>query len=136
MNSQNEIIEARIDTIESSYEYMLAFAAQGRDTDEGMTGGPSVRETLTELSEALIDLGDSVPIAKSDIATRAFAETLAADATHARRAVELVLSRSRISSQLVDNLNATIHLRSVLTDLFLIDEALKCQKTSSEEPIS
>ena len=28
-------------------------------------------------------------------------------------------------SQLVDNLNASIHLRALLTDLFLIDEALK-----------
>jgi hypothetical protein len=110
---------------------MLAFAAQGRDTDEGMTGGPSVRETLSELSIALKDLSEPVRLIERAAAMREFAETLAADAIHARRAVELVLSRPRISSQLVDNLNATIHLRSVLTDLFLIDEALKCQKKSS-----
>ena len=30
-----------------------------------------------------------------------------------------------ISSQLVDNLNASIHLRTLLTDIFLIDETLK-----------
>jgi hypothetical protein len=30
-----------------------------------------------------------------------------------------------ISSPLVDNLNASIHLRALLTDIFLIDEALK-----------
>lgn len=131
MNSPNQIIDARIETIESSYEYMLAFAAQGRDTDEGMTGGPSVRETLSELSSALMDLSEPVRLIERAAAMREFAETLAADAIHARRAVELVLSRARISSQLVDNLNATIHLRSVLTDLFLIDEALKCQNTSS-----
>jgi len=29
-----------------------------------------------------------------------------------------------MSSQLVDNLNANIHLRALLTDLFLVDEAL------------
>lgn len=131
MKSPNQIIDARIETIESSYEYMLAFAAQGRDTDEGMTGGPSVRETLSELSTALMDLSEPVRLIEQAAAMREFAETLAADAIHARRAVELVLSRARISSQLVDNLNATIHLRSVLTDLFLIDEALKCQKKSS-----
>jgi hypothetical protein len=30
-----------------------------------------------------------------------------------------------MSSQLVDNLNASIHIRALLTDVFLIDEALK-----------
>jgi hypothetical protein len=30
-----------------------------------------------------------------------------------------------IISPLVDNLNASIHLRALLTDIFLIDEALK-----------
>ena len=39
-------------------------------------------------------------------------------------ALELVLAQPSISSQLVDNLNASIHLRALLTDLFLIDEIL------------
>ena len=37
----------------------------------------------------------------------------------------MVLAQKWISSQLVDNLNASIHLRTLLTDIFLIDEALK-----------
>jgi hypothetical protein len=36
-----------------------------------------------------------------------------------------VLAQTSISSQLIDNLNAWIHLRALLTDLFLIDEILK-----------
>jgi hypothetical protein len=36
-----------------------------------------------------------------------------------------VLAQPAISSQLVDNLNASIHVRALLTDLFLLDEALK-----------
>jgi hypothetical protein len=47
----------------------------------------------------------------------------------ANGAVRLVLARPDISSQLVDNLNASIHLRALLTDLFVVDEALKPQKT-------
>jgi len=35
-----------------------------------------------------------------------------------------VEAQASISSQLVDNLNAGIHLRAVLTDLFLVDELL------------
>ena len=40
-------------------------------------------------------------------------------------AVELVLAQPAISSQLVDNLNASSHLRAVLTDLFLFGEILR-----------
>ena len=48
-------------------------------------------------------------------------------ARDARTAIELVLAQSSISSQLVDNLNASVHVRKVLTDLFLIDEILTPQ---------
>jgi hypothetical protein len=36
-----------------------------------------------------------------------------------------VLAQKTIGSQIVDNLNASIHLRTLLTDLFLLDEGLK-----------
>ena len=45
-----------------------------------------------------------------------------------RAAIQLVLAQPSISSQLVDNLNASIHLRALLTDLFLIDEVLKARR--------
>jgi hypothetical protein len=38
--------------------------------------------------------------------------------------MELVLAQPAISSQLIDNLNASIHLRALLTDLFLVGEIL------------
>ena len=47
------------------------------------------------------------------------------DAGAALAAVRLVQAQPSISSQLVDNLNASIHLRALLTDLFLLDEILK-----------
>ena len=47
------------------------------------------------------------------------------DAGDARAAVGLVLAQPSISSQLIDNLNASIHLRALLTDLFLIDEIVR-----------
>jgi hypothetical protein len=34
-------------------------------------------------------------------------------------------SLGSIGSQIIDNLNASIHVRALLTDLFLIDEALE-----------
>jgi hypothetical protein len=47
------------------------------------------------------------------------------DARDSLAAIELVLVQPAISSQLVDNLNASIHLRALLTDLVLVDELLK-----------
>ena len=57
----------------------------------------------------------------------AFIAVLDRDAHAAQAAVRLVLAQPGISSQLVDNLNASIHLRALLTDLFLVDEVLKTQ---------
>jgi hypothetical protein len=55
----------------------------------------------------------------------AFIAMLNKDAADARTAVGLVLAQPSISSQLVDNLNASIHLRALLTDLFLMDEIVR-----------
>ena len=57
----------------------------------------------------------------------AFFAVLDRDARESLAAIELVLAQPAISSQLVDNLNASIHLRALLTDLFLVSEILKAQ---------
>jgi len=56
---------------------------------------------------------------------RGFVAVIDRDARDASAAIQLVLSLPAIGSQVVDNLNASIHLRALLTDLFLIDEVLK-----------
>ena len=57
----------------------------------------------------------------------AFLAVLDRDARDSLAAVELVLAQPSISSQLVDNLNASIHLRALLTDLFLVGEIVRKQ---------
>ena len=124
-------LDERIEAIETGYEFMLAYAAQGRDTDKGAAAGRSVREYLERMDEALAGLGAIVTACaeRADAQLTAVAQPFLAvvetDARIARAAILLVLSRPDISSQLVDNLNASIHLRALLTDLFIIDEALK-----------
>jgi hypothetical protein len=54
----------------------------------------------------------------------AFFAVLDRDARDSLAAIELVLAQPAISSQLIDNLNASIHFRALLTDLFLVDEIL------------
>ncbi len=127
MSLLEQNLSTQIEVVESAYEFMLAYAAQGRDSDEKVAGGSEIERVLTALAAALTVLRDDT--AKSGLPDQfqEFTKTLSMDAKHAGNAVSLVLSQARISSQLVDNLNASIHLRAVLTDLFLIDEALKCQ---------
>lgn len=126
-----EALEAAIDTIEGGYEFLLAYAAQGRRTDRDAVAAQRPRERLGAMAEALAAL----PALASSLAdmtdtglrarSAAFFDALARDAEIAAAAIELVLAQSDIGSQLVDNLNASIHLRAVLTDIFLIDEAFK-----------
>ena len=129
-------LKNRCEKIEECYEFMLAYAAQGLRTEPG-GGGSQVRTLLTRCDQALDGLGDVLahivrsealePAAKYD----AFIAMLNRDASDARAAVGLVLAQPSISSQLVDNLNASIHLRALLTDLFLIDEIVRAEPVGS-----
>ncbi len=115
---------ASLDTIEEAYEFMLAYAAQGRDTDAGQSVGPAIRPMLEKMHAALGVIADRVADAYAHDAGAGFVATLRDDAIKAAHSVQVALNCERISSQLVDNLNASIHLRAVLTGLFLADEAL------------
>ncbi len=124
--------DQRIDAIEAGYEFFLAYAAQGRTTDRDASGVASqLRDRLDNMAEALNGLGDVVRRCAAacnpewpNIGTRFFA-AIDDDAAKAEGALRLVLAQSDISSQLIDNLNASIHLRALLTDIFIADEALK-----------
>lgn len=109
----------QIETIESGYEYLLAYAAQGKDTDETGGGAASeVRTRLTAMAEAASSISASL---EGDDST--FGWVILDDARKAHAAISLVLEQKGISSEMVDNLNASIHLRALLTDLFLLSEA-------------
>ncbi|HUK01295.1 MAG TPA: hypothetical protein VLW26_03355 [Steroidobacteraceae bacterium] len=120
----------RIEAIEAGYEYLLAYAAQGRPTDEGS----NTRDMLAAMHAALKGLADVVrPLFSGAPAVSAFLDAVERDAGVAAGAIALVLARHPIPSALIDNLNASIHLRALLTDLFLIDQALKTSPRSSSD---
>ena len=118
-------LEEQLDVIESSYEFMLAYAAQGRESESDAGAGPNVREVLNQLSNALTHLEQALQGEGVLESAEPFRAVLRSDLGKAQAAVSLVLGTPSISSQLVDNLNASIHLRALLTDLFLVDEASK-----------
>jgi hypothetical protein len=122
-------LAARCDTIEECYEFMLAYAAQGLPTE-----GAQIREFLARCDAALKGLSDFASTfdgqSQSDSRSpyTAFMAVLGRDARDSQAAVQLVLAQASIGSQLIDNLNASIHLRALLTDLFLFDEVLKAHR--------
>jgi hypothetical protein len=131
-------ISERCDTIEECYEFMLAYAAQGLPSDEGSRSGGQIREYLGRAVKAISGLADSCATAlkegRLDPAEkyRAFFAVLQRDASDSLAAIELVLAQPAIGSPLIDNLNASIHLRALLTDLFLLTEIAKIQSTSAK----
>ena len=126
---------SRINTIEEAYEFMLAYASQGLSTDQGNDPGRQAREYLKRCDAALsglpgvgtryVEQEGLQPTTPYD----AFVSVIEHDARHAQAAIQLVLAQPAISSQMVDNLNASIHLRALLTDLFLIDEVFKSRRS-------
>jgi len=122
---------ARCDTIEEAYEFMLAYAAQGVANEQGSPAGSQIREFLARCDGALTGLVDALNHSIRQVGVRsperyyAFIRVVERDVQSAQAAVQLVLAQPSISSMLVDNLNASTHLRAVLTDLFLLDEVLK-----------
>ena len=55
-------LKQRIEAIETGYEFMLAYAAQGRQTDKGAAAGRNVREYLDAMVVALEGLGSADPL--------------------------------------------------------------------------
>ena len=123
--SETESLAQRIEVIERGYEYLLAYAAQGRQDDKGT----ELRETLARMHEALTAMQGTISLAFGDLPLHAgtahYFEAAERDVQVARGALGLVLSRERIASLLIDNFNASVHVRALLTDLFLIEQALK-----------
>jgi hypothetical protein len=126
-------ISERCNTIEECYEFMLAYAAQGLPSDEGSKSGGQIREYLVRAVRAISGLAEICAIAvkqeRYEPAERyqTFFAVLDRDAHDSLAAIELVLAQPNISSQLIDNLNASIHLRALLTDLFLVSDILRPQ---------
>ena len=129
-----EDIRERFEAIEECYEFMLGYAAQGLTNDQGSESGRQVRKYLHRAVEALRGLADSCAAAgpeEQGDRFAAFLTVLDRDAQDSLAAMELVLAQPTISSQLIDNLNASMHLRALLTDVFLVGEILRTQRVTS-----
>lgn len=129
-------LEHSCNAIEECYEFMLAYAAQGLPSDAGSPSGGQLREFLSRAVKAIAGLAANYAEAVKQEGLQpveryqAFLAVLDRDASASLAAIELILAQPALSSQLIDNLNASIHLRALLTDLFIIDEIVKLQRIS------
>jgi ElaB/YqjD/DUF883 family membrane-anchored ribosome-binding protein len=121
-------LKDRIDTIEEAYEYMLAYAAQGLEREnESASGG--IRGFLSNAAKALEDIHQVAQERAAALASdadqwNAYLEILKTDAATAQILINFALMQPVLGSELIDNLNATSHVRALLTDVFLLDSAL------------
>ena len=114
---------------------MLAYAAQGLVSDQGAANSAQLRDHLQRFESALTglaqfyrDAGAALGVGPKD-ALDAVLKTVEADAAFTQAALRLILGQPGISSQMIDNVNASIHLRARLTDVFVVDEILKNART-------
>jgi hypothetical protein len=130
-----EELQRRADAIEGGYELMLAYAAQGLASDQGAANSSQLRDHLQRFDTALTGLAQVYRDAAKVLGVwpqeslEGLLKTLEADATFTQSALRMALAQPGISSQLVDNLNASIHVRALLTDVFVIDELLRGAKS-------
>lgn len=116
-------LKARIDHIEEAYEFCLAYAAQGLSGDAADGSGDQARDFLQRFDSALDGLADGFRALLPDAGDHeAAVSVLERDAAAARALVRLALAQPGLSSQLVDNLNGSMHVRALLTDVFFLGD--------------
>ena len=129
----NRDIWERFEAIEECYEFMLAYAAQGLPSDEGSESGRQVREFLNRAVEALSGLAESCAAAATQGRPIRGVPLCVWTAMRATRLPpwNWSLAQPAISSQLIDNLNASVHLRALLTDVFLLGEVFRIERATA-----
>lgn len=121
----SETIRTHIERIEEAYEFMLAYAAQGRSDEGAGPDGAHIRTFLNQFdaaAAAIMDELDTVAGAESEAS--AFLASLKADSAIVTSVLRSMLARDGITSEVVDNANGLIAVRSYLTGLFFLDKSL------------
>ena len=116
-------IRERIEAIEEAYEYMLAYAAQGRASEGAGPEGARIRAFLARFEEAARFIADRVDDALAGEESAGFRAAFARDSAAMLSVLAILRSRADISSEMVDNANGLIAVRAYLTALFFLDKA-------------
>ena len=116
-------LRKQIEAIEEAYEYMLAYAAQGRAEEGAGPDGAHIRIFLAQFEAAAIAIAAELDDALDGDETAGFRGALARDSETVLSALRIMQLRDNIPSEVVDNANGLIAIRSYLTSLFFLDKA-------------
>jgi hypothetical protein len=118
-------IRKNIEQIEEAYEYMLAYAAQGRADEGAGPDGAHIRTFLVQFIDATDKiLATSDHLNATPPVSKAFVDALKKDAETVKSVMSIMLGKDNVSSEMVDNANGLISVRSYLTALFFVDKAI------------
>ncbi len=116
-------LKEMIAQVEEAYEYFLAYAAQGYSGEHASSADGEARRFLQVMDAALARLPGLFQEAfQGQNGASGALKLLSDDAQAARALLALALAQDPISSRLVDNFNASSHVRALLTDIFLLGE--------------
>jgi hypothetical protein len=122
---QAAALRAAFDIIEESYEFMLAYAAQGRKHEQAEGGGESqIRVHLRRMLAALADCEAAIGAGLGGPEGAGFTARFRDDLMVARSVIGILQAKPSISSEMIDNTNGLIAIRGFLTDVFFIDQAV------------
>lgn len=123
--SEPREIRRQIDLVEEAYEYMLAYAAQGRADEGAGPDGAQIRDFLNQFSTAVDAMTASLDsLATSNQAAASFIDGFRRESAVMDSVINIMLARGNISSEVVDNANGLIAVRAYLTSLFFMDKAV------------
>ncbi len=123
--SHPDTLRNHIEKIEEAYEYMLAYAAQGRADEGAGPDGAHIRDFLRQFVEALGEITESLKtVVEDDEDTAEFIRAFRHDCAVITSVLSIVLARDNVSSEVIDNTNGLISIRSCLTNLFFLDKAV------------
>ncbi len=118
-------IRKNIELVEEAYEFMLAYAAQGRADEGAGPDGAHNRTFLKQFSDATDRIiEDFDKLSEPNGAMETFIKSAESDAKTVKSVMAIMLQKINISSEMVDNANGLITVRSYLTALFFIDKAV------------
>ncbi len=113
-----------IEVVEESYEFMLAYAAQGRKREPEDESVSRIRQYLTRFACALDQMQEVLPAILPSGTGQPFRGRFLDDIAVARSVLALLLEQSSITSDMIDNTNGLIAIRAFMTDLFFVDQAI------------
>src|SRR6516165_7064717 len=99
MTDRPKTLPDAIDAVEETYEFMLAYAAQGRAHEVG--GDDDIRSYLSRAEAGLAIIAAMAPPDGGGDDHAAFIEVVRQDAARARKAMRFVLAQRAIGSQIV-----------------------------------